>query len=124
MSLNSTNRPAGWWAGPSSQRPEAKTRSSRRSPPVPANLSSYRDIDALVDWIGSEQKESVGNEVKIIKPALTPTLAFPFAAPSVSGSLADAGPAAENQTRLLLWSVERGRVHRRSRGRAHSDEGQ
>ena len=74
---------------------------------VPANLSSYRDIDALIDWIGSEQKESVGNEVKIIKPALTPTLAFPFAAPSVSGSLADAGPAAENQTRLLLWSVER-----------------
>ncbi|STC69522.1 type I polyketide synthase [Corynebacterium pilosum] len=74
---------------------------------VPANLSSYRDIDALIDWIGSEQRETVGNEVKIIKPALTPTLAYPFAAPSVSGSLADAGPAAENQTRLLLWSVER-----------------
>ncbi|QGU03646.1 type I polyketide synthase [Corynebacterium comes] len=74
---------------------------------VPANLSSYRDIDALIDWIGSEQKESVGNEVKIIKPAMTPTLAFPFAAPGVSGSLADVGPAAENQTRLLLWSVER-----------------
>src|SRR5699024_8435145 len=37
----------------------------------------------------------------------TPTLAFPFAAPSVSGSVADAGPQAENQTRLLLWSVER-----------------
>lgn len=74
---------------------------------VPANLSSYRDIDALIEWIGAEQKESVGNEVKIIKPALTPTLAFPFAAPGVSGSLADAGPAAENQTRLLLWSVER-----------------
>ncbi|WP_257202863.1 type I polyketide synthase [Corynebacterium cystitidis] len=74
---------------------------------VPANLSSYRDIDALIDWIGSEQRETVGNEVKITKPALTPTLAYPFAAPSVSGSLADAGPAAENQTRLLLWSVER-----------------
>ena len=74
---------------------------------VPANLSSYRDIDALIDWIGNEQKESVGNEVKVTKPALTPTLAFPFAAPSVSGSVADAGPAAENQTRLLLWSVER-----------------
>src|SRR5699024_4488451 len=28
-------------------------------------------------------------------------------APSVSGSVADAGPQAENQTRLLLWSVER-----------------
>lgn len=74
---------------------------------VPANLSSYRDIDALTDWIGTVQKESVGNEVKITKPALTPTLAFPFAAPSVSGSVADAGPSAENQTRLLLWSVER-----------------
>ncbi|GAB2502127.1 Erythronolide synthase, modules 1 and 2 [Corynebacterium atrinae] len=74
---------------------------------VPANLSSYRDVDALIEWIGNEQRESVGNEVKILKPALTPTLAFPFAAPSVSGSLADAGAAAENQTRLLLWSLER-----------------
>ena len=32
---------------------------------------------------------------------------FPFAAPRVSGTLADAGPEAESQTRLLLWSVER-----------------
>lgn len=56
---------------------------------VPANLTSFRDVDSLVEWIGSEQRESVGNEVKILKPALTPTLAFPFAAPSVSGSLAD-----------------------------------
>ncbi|QPK79392.1 DUF1729 domain-containing protein [Corynebacterium lizhenjunii] len=74
---------------------------------VPANLSSYRDVDALVEWIGSEQRQSVGNEVKILKPALIPTLAFPFAAPSVSGSLAEAGGQAESQTRLLLWSVER-----------------
>ncbi|OFP19097.1 type I polyketide synthase [Corynebacterium sp. HMSC077D10] len=74
---------------------------------VPANLSSYRDIDALIEWIGNEQRESVGNEVKILKPALTPTLAFPFAAPSVSGSLADAGASTEQQARLLLWSVER-----------------
>ena len=74
---------------------------------VPANLSSFRDIDALIDWIGTEQRESVGNEVKILKPALTPTLAFPFAAPSVSGSLADASGSTEAQARLLLWSVER-----------------
>ena len=74
---------------------------------VPANLSSYRDVDSLIEWIGSEQRESVGNEVKLLKPALTPTLAFPFAAPSVSGSLADAGAPAENQARLLLWSLER-----------------
>ena len=74
---------------------------------VPANLTSFRDVDSLVEWIGSEQRESVGNEVKILKPALTPTLAFPFAAPSVSGSLADAGSSTESQARLLLWSVER-----------------
>ncbi|KHO30260.1 type I polyketide synthase [Corynebacterium minutissimum] len=74
---------------------------------VPANLSSFRDIDALIDWIGTEQRESVGNEVKILKPALTPSLAFPFAAPSVSGSLADASGSTEAQARLLLWSVER-----------------
>lgn len=74
---------------------------------VPANLSSYRDIDALISWIGTEHKETVGNEVKVIKPALTPTLAFPFAAPGVSGALADVGGNAETQARLLLWSVER-----------------
>ena len=74
---------------------------------VPANLSSYRDIDALIAWIGAEQKETVGKDVKIIKPAMTPTLAFPFAAPAVSGSLADVGGNAETQARLLLWSVER-----------------
>ncbi|KAA8727968.1 beta-ketoacyl synthase N-terminal-like domain-containing protein, partial [Corynebacterium phocae] len=74
---------------------------------VPANLSSFRDVDALIAWIGAEQRETVGNEVKILKPALTPTLAFPFAAPGVSGSLADAGGNTETQARLLLWSVER-----------------
>ena len=74
---------------------------------VPANMSSFRDVDSLIEWIGTEQKVTVGKDVKVTKPALTPTLVFPFAAPRVSGSLADAGPAAENQARLLLWSVER-----------------
>ncbi|SDM13427.1 fatty acid synthase, bacterial type [Corynebacterium mycetoides] len=74
---------------------------------VPANLSSYRDIDALIAWLGEEQKETVGKDVRVIKPALIPTLAFPFAAPSVSGSLAEVGGNAETQARLLLWSVER-----------------
>ncbi|QPK84233.1 DUF1729 domain-containing protein [Corynebacterium qintianiae] len=74
---------------------------------VPANLSSYRDIDALIAWMGAEQKETVGKDVRVIKPALVPTLAFPFAAPSVSGSLAEVGGNAETQARLLLWSVER-----------------
>ncbi|WP_342319145.1 fatty acid synthase subunit beta domain-containing protein [Corynebacterium mayonis] len=74
---------------------------------VPANLSSYRDIDAVIDWIGSEQRETVGNEIRVTKPAMTPALAFPFAAPGVSGSLAEVGGNAETQARLLLWSVER-----------------
>ncbi|GAB3944639.1 type I polyketide synthase [Corynebacterium tapiri] len=74
---------------------------------VPANLSSFRDVDSLIAWISTEQVETVGSEVKVLKPALVPTLAFPFAAPGVSGSVADAGPQTENQARLLLWSVER-----------------
>jgi fatty acid synthase len=74
---------------------------------VPANLSSYRDVDALIDWIGNDVKETVGGKTKILKPAFVPTLLFPFAAPSVHGTLADAGSEAEMETRLLLWSVER-----------------
>ncbi|QGU01431.1 3-oxoacyl-[acyl-carrier-protein] synthase 2 [Corynebacterium kalinowskii] len=74
---------------------------------VPANLSSYTDLDAVIEWIGNEQTATVNGAKKVLKPALVPTLLFPFAAPRVSGSLADAGPQAENQMRLLLWSVER-----------------
>lgn len=74
---------------------------------VPANLSSYQDLDAVIEWIGAEQTTTIGADIVVTKPALAPTLLFPFAAPRVSGSLADAGPAAETQMRLLLWSVER-----------------
>ena len=74
---------------------------------VPTNLSSYRDVDALAEWIGNDQVVTSGGSTKVVKEALVPTLLFPFAAPRVSGTLADAGPAAESQTRLLLWSVER-----------------
>ena len=74
---------------------------------VPANLTSYQDLDAVVQWVGNEQTATVGAGSVVVKPALTPTLLFPFAAPRVMGSLADAGPAAEMQMRLLLWSVER-----------------
>ncbi|MEJ5928663.1 fatty acid synthase subunit beta domain-containing protein [Corynebacterium sp. H128] len=74
---------------------------------VPANLSSYQDLDAIIEWIGTEQTATVNGAKKVLKAALVPTLLFPFAAPRVSGSLVDAGPQAENQMRLLLWSVER-----------------
>ncbi|MGW4325835.1 fatty acid synthase subunit beta domain-containing protein [Nocardia sp. NPDC004573] len=74
---------------------------------VPANMASYQDIDALIDWIGSEQVDSAGGAKIKIKDAMTPTLLLPFAAPRVSGDLADAGARAEMEMRVLLWSVER-----------------
>ncbi|MCW1063195.1 hypothetical protein OJ587_11175, partial [Streptococcus anginosus] len=63
--------------------------------------------DAITAWIGAEQRETVGATSKLVKPALIPDLLVPFAAPRVSGYLSDAGPEAENQARVLLWSVER-----------------
>ena len=74
---------------------------------VPANLSSYRDVDALVDWVGNVQKKTSGATTTILKPAYEPSLFFPFAAPPVHGTLADSGELFESQARLMLWGVER-----------------
>ena len=74
---------------------------------VPANLTSFRDTDALIEWAATEQKASVGGVTQVTKEALVPTLLFPFAAPRVHGLLSDAGHAQENQARLLLWSLQR-----------------
>lgn len=74
---------------------------------APANLSSFADLDAFIDWVGHEQTATVNGKSTLLKPALIPTLLFPFAAPRVQGTLADAGAAAESQMRLLLWSVEK-----------------
>ena len=74
---------------------------------VPANLSSYRDVDALVQWVGNEQRKTSGATTTVLKPAYEPTLFFPFAAPPVRGTLADSGELFESQARLMLWGVER-----------------
>ena len=74
---------------------------------VPANLSSYRDVDALVAWVGNVQKKVNGATTTILKPAYEPSLFFPFAAPPVHGTLADSGALFESQARLMLWGVER-----------------
>ncbi|KAA0022850.1 type I polyketide synthase [Antrihabitans cavernicola] len=74
---------------------------------VPANMASYTDVDALIDWIGNDQTDNAGGAKMLIKAAMTPTLLFPFAAPRVAGDLADAGARAEMEMRVLLWSVER-----------------
>ena len=74
---------------------------------VPANMASYADIDALVEWVGSEQTESLGPQSIHLKDAQTPTLLFPFAAPRVVGDLSEAGARAEMEMKVLLWAVQR-----------------
>ncbi|RPA12678.1 type I polyketide synthase [Gordonia sp. OPL2] len=74
---------------------------------APANMASYTDVDDLVEWIGAEQTENLGGTTSVIKPAMKPTLLFPFAAPRVAGDLTDAGGRAELEMKVLLWSVER-----------------
>lgn len=74
---------------------------------LPANMASYNDIDALVEWIGTEQSESLGPKSIHIKDALTPTLLFPFAAPRVGGDLSEAGSRSEMEMKVLLWAVQR-----------------
>ncbi|WP_305091979.1 type I polyketide synthase [Prescottella sp. R16] len=74
---------------------------------VPANMASYTDVDALVEWVGNVQTETAGGAKKLVKEAMTPTMLFPFAAPRVAGELSDAGARAEMEMRVLLWSVER-----------------
>lgn len=74
---------------------------------VPANLSSYRDVDVLVKWVGTVSKKVSGATTTILKPAYEPSMFFPFAAPPVHGTLADSGSLFESQSRLMLWGVER-----------------
>lgn len=74
---------------------------------VPANMASFADVDALAAWIGAEQTQTAAGVTTVSKPALTPTLLFPFAAGRVMGDTTDAGPRAELEMRVLLWSVER-----------------
>ncbi|QLL05975.1 type I polyketide synthase [Mycobacterium vicinigordonae] len=74
---------------------------------VPANMASYSDIDALVEWVGSEQSESLGPQSIHIKDAQTPTLLFPFAAPRVVGDMSEVGARAEMEMKVLLWAAQR-----------------
>ena len=74
---------------------------------VAANMASYADIDALTEWIGNEQSESLGPQSIHIKDAQVPTLLFPFAAPRVAGDLSEAGSRSEMEMKVLLWAVQR-----------------
>lgn len=74
---------------------------------VSANLSSFRDVDALVEWVGSVQKKTTGATTTVLKKALEPSILLPFAAPTMYGTMADSGRLFESQARLMLWSLER-----------------
>lgn len=74
---------------------------------VPANMASFADVDALTGWLTSEQSQTRAGVTTVSKPAMTPTLLFPFAAGRVAGDLTDAGSRTEIDMRILLWSVER-----------------
>ncbi|MEO8814598.1 MAG: fatty acid synthase subunit beta domain-containing protein, partial [Mycobacterium sp.] len=74
---------------------------------VPANMASYSDIDALAEWVGTDQTESLGPQSIHIKDAQTPTLLFPFAAPRVAGDLSEAGSRSEIEMKVLLWAAQR-----------------
>ncbi|MDX6276426.1 MAG: fatty acid synthase, bacteria type, partial [Nocardioidaceae bacterium] len=74
---------------------------------VPANMASFADVDALASWLTTEQTQTRAGTTTVAKPAMTPTLLFPFAAGRVAGEMTDAGSRAEIQMRVLLWSVER-----------------
>jgi fatty acid synthase len=74
---------------------------------VPANMASYGDIDKLVEWVGTEQIESLGPQSIHLKDAQTPTLLFPFAAPRVGGDMSEVGSRAEMEMKVLLWAVQR-----------------
>jgi fatty acid synthase len=74
---------------------------------VPANMASFADVDALSAWITSEQSQTRAGTTTVSKPAMTPTLLFPFAAGRVAGEMTDAGSRSEIDMRILVWSVER-----------------
>jgi fatty acid synthase len=54
---------------------------------VPANMASFQDVDALIGWISTEQTRTLGPKTEVTKPALRPSLLFPFAAGRVMGSV-------------------------------------
>ncbi|MGB7983251.1 MAG: beta-ketoacyl synthase N-terminal-like domain-containing protein, partial [Candidatus Nanopelagicales bacterium] len=74
---------------------------------VRANLASFADIDALLDWVTTPTVEEVGPTTREVKPALWPTIVLPFAAAPAGGEAPDTGPDAARTLRLLLLGVQR-----------------
>ena len=73
---------------------------------MPANLASFSDIDALVEWLHAPGGGRQGRDDLRIDP-LAPTLLAPFAALPTTGDASEAGPAFETALRLQLLGVQR-----------------
>jgi fatty acid synthase len=84
------------WAGPGAQLHIVR-----------ANLASFADIDALIEWMVTPTTEDIGPISREVKPALWPTLVLPFAAAPAMGELPDTGRDAQLTLRLLLLGVQR-----------------
>ena len=72
-----------------------------------ANLASFADIDALIEWMVTPTFEDLGPVTREVKPALWPTLVLPFAAAPAMGELPDTGRDSQLTLRLLLLGVQR-----------------
>ncbi|MCA9538721.1 MAG: hypothetical protein KC620_07515, partial [Myxococcales bacterium] len=74
---------------------------------VPANMASFADIDALIDWLFAERTEQAGAVVKVIKRAFAPDLILPFGAVKDLTTLDRLDARALVAVRAMLLGVER-----------------
>ncbi len=74
---------------------------------VPCNLTSFLDIDQLLEWLARAETEQLGAAVRVLKPALTPDLIVPFAALKDAGTADQLGGTAEATLRAMVLGVER-----------------
>ena len=73
---------------------------------MPANLASFADIDALVEWLRQPGGGRRGRDDLRVDP-LTPTIVAPFAALPTTGDATEAGARFETALRLQLLGVQR-----------------
>jgi enoyl reductase-like protein/3-oxoacyl-ACP reductase-like protein/3-oxoacyl-(acyl-carrier-protein) synthase/acyl dehydratase len=74
---------------------------------VPCNQGAFRDIDALVAWLGEAQKEVASGQERILKPPMAPTLLVPFAALPETADLVSMGARQAAALRVNVLGVER-----------------
>ncbi|MFV0318044.1 MAG: beta-ketoacyl synthase N-terminal-like domain-containing protein, partial [Microthrixaceae bacterium] len=74
---------------------------------VPANLASFDDVDALVEWLVTPASDAARAAQRSAGEVLLPTVVLPFAAPRVAGEVPESGAADELALRVLLTGVQR-----------------